>query len=206
MQRRFDGAVSFYQNWNAYKNGFGNLDKNGEFWMGLESMHALTTQNNYSLQIEMTDWKDDVYIAEYNSFKVDDEKSKFKLRLGAYKKEASNAGDSLGDELNAEQSHNGMSFSTFDSDNDMRFYDNCAQLFKSGWWFNQCFNSNLNGIYYHYSNINTKKRSENNNKSKFARHEENPQLRFLRNGIHWNSIDFYKSLKSTKLRIRRVDL
>jgi hypothetical protein len=167
-------------------------------------MHLLTSQHNYSFQIEMTDWKDEVYVAEYDWFRVEDEKSKYKLRLGEYKREASNAGDSLGDELNAEQSHNGMQFSTFDSDNDQRFHDNCAQLFKSGWWFNNCFNANLNGVYYHYSNVNTKKRSEN--KSKFTRQEENAQLRFLRNGIHWNNIDFYKSLKSTKLRIRRKEL
>ena len=155
----------------------------------------------------MIDWKEEVYIAEYEYFRVDDEKNKYKLMLGGYRKSVSNAGDSFGDELSAEQSHNGMSFSTYDNDNDMRFYDNCAQLFKSGWWFNQCFNSNLNGIYYHYSNVNTKKRSENSSikSAKFARHEENTQLRFLRNGIHWNTIDFYKSLKSTKLRVRRRD-
>lgn len=214
IQRRFDGSISFYQNWNAYKTGFGNLDKTGEFWLGLDNMHALSTQRNYTLQIEMTDWRDETYLAEYDLFRVDDEKSKYKLKLGAYRKEASNAGDSFGDELNEEQSHNGMPFSTYDNDNDMRFYDNCAQLFKSGWWFNQCFNSNLNGIYYHYSSSSSKKRSD---KSKLVvvrhqrqqqpqqqLHEENPQLRFLRNGIHWNTIDFYKSLKTTKMRIAQT--
>jgi hypothetical protein len=111
----------------------------------------------------------------------------------------SNAGDSLGDSLDATQSHNNMPFSTYDSDNDLRFYDNCAQLFKSGWWFNACFQSNLNGIYYKYSN----NEHPNANRLRSTKQEENSQLRFLRNGIHWNSIDFYKSLKSTKLRIRR---
>ena len=132
----------------------------------------------------MTDWKNEEYTAEYELFKVDDEKNKYKLEISKYLSDKSTAGDSLGS-INSETSHNNMPFSTFDSDNDMRFYDNCAQIFKAGWWFNACFQSNLNGIYYHYTNPN-----------------DNSQLRFLRNGIHWNSIDFYKSLKSTKLRIR----
>jgi hypothetical protein len=147
---------------------------------------------------------------------LDDEKSKYKLDISDYFAN-STAGDSLGDSVNAFQSHKNMAFSTYDSDNDMRFYDNCAQLFKSGWWFNACFQSNLNGMYYHYSEVdetNTNisnnnsgnKNSNQTNKTRKLRQEENSQLRFLRNGIHWNSIDFYQSLKSTKLRIRRNDL
>lgn len=109
-------------------------------------------------------------------------------------------------------SHNHMSFSTFDSDNDMRFYDNCAQIFKSGWWFNACFQANLNGLYYKYSSAQSPAggssaqslASASGRNVRLVRKEEHAQLKFLRNGIHWNSIDFYKSLKSTKLRMRRV--
>jgi hypothetical protein len=154
----------------------------------------------------LTDWKDELYIAEYLIFRVDDEKNKYKLEISGYLKNLSNSGDSLGDTPNSfnGQTHNNMPFSTFDSDNDMRFYDNCAQLFKSGWWFNACFQANLNGIYYHYSSSSSNNNS-NNNKGikKFNKPEEHSQLRFLRNGIHWNSIDLYKSLKTTKLRIKR---
>ena len=32
--------------------------------------------------------------------------------------------------------------------------------------------------------------------------EENKQMKFLRNGIIWSSIDVYKSLKSTIMRIK----
>ena len=48
LQRRNDGTVNFYQNWKAYKNGFGNILNNGEFWLGLEYIHDLTSNNNYS--------------------------------------------------------------------------------------------------------------------------------------------------------------
>jgi hypothetical protein len=146
----------------------------------------------------LNDWKNQKYIAEYGQFRIDSELSKYKLTISGYFSN-STAGDSLGDSMNSFQSHNGMAFSTFDSDNDMRFYDNCAKIFKSGWWFNACFQANLNGAYYRYSETD----SSGNSKSRRLREEENSQLRFLRNGIHWNSIDFYKSLKATKLRIRR---
>jgi hypothetical protein len=155
----------------------------------------------------MSDWKNNVFTAEYESFKVNDEKSKYKLVVVNYLRNTSTAGDSFGDSLNSDQSHNNMSFSTYDQDNDMRFYDNCAMTYKSGWWFNACFQSNLNGIYYRYteSQVNTSSNQKQHHQHSRVRvpKEENSQLRFLRNGIHWNSIDFYKSLKTTKLRIRR---
>lgn len=153
-----------------------------------------------SLQVVLTDWKDVEFLVEYTAIRIGNEASKYKLELGTYEENTSTAGDSLGDSSNSGQSHNHMPFSTFDSDNDLRFYDNCAQIFKSGWWFNACFQSNLNGIYYKYSTAATATSSV---KPRLVKKEENAQLKFLRNGIHWNSIDFYKSLKSTKLRIRR---
>lgn len=41
--------------------------------------------------------------------------------------------------------HNGKKFTTKDQDNGT--YDkNCAVPFQSGWWFTDCFLSNLNGL------------------------------------------------------------
>jgi hypothetical protein len=81
----------------------------------------------------MTDWKSEKYTAEYSYVKIGDEANKYRLDLGSYMENVSNAGDSFGDSSSNGQSHNHMSFSTFDSDNDLRFYDNCAQIFKSGY-------------------------------------------------------------------------
>ena len=42
--------------------------------------------------------------------------------------------------------HNGMRFSTFDSDHD-RSSVSCAQFYKGAWWYNTCYDANLNGMY-----------------------------------------------------------
>lgn len=49
------------------------------------------------------------------------------------------AGDSLSNQ-------NGMKFTTKDQDNDTH-NKNCAVMNHSGWWFKDCFWSNLNGWY-----------------------------------------------------------
>ena len=48
IQRRKDGSVDFKnRDWVRYEDGFGDL--NGEFWIGLRSMHCLTNQGNWEL-------------------------------------------------------------------------------------------------------------------------------------------------------------
>ena len=48
IQRRKDGSVDFKKrDWVEYEDGFGDL--NGEFWIGLRSMHCLTSQGNCEL-------------------------------------------------------------------------------------------------------------------------------------------------------------
>lgn len=46
IQRRFNGTIDFYRNWNNYKNGFGDL--RSEFWLGNEKIHQLTNQGRYA--------------------------------------------------------------------------------------------------------------------------------------------------------------
>lgn len=48
FQKRLDGSVDFYINRNDSKLGFGDL--NGEFWLGMDKIHCLTSDNNNKLK------------------------------------------------------------------------------------------------------------------------------------------------------------
>ncbi|XP_067939048.1 angiopoietin-related protein 6-like [Watersipora subatra] len=43
FQKRFNGSVDFLKNWTDYQTGFGYTD--GEYWLGLDKIHALTSTN-----------------------------------------------------------------------------------------------------------------------------------------------------------------
>ncbi|XP_006005130.1 angiopoietin-related protein 1a [Latimeria chalumnae] len=135
IQRRVDGSVNFFRNWENYKKGFGNIDS--EYWLGLENMYLLANQGNYRLLIELKDWTDKKVYAEYGSFRLEPESDYYRLRLGVYQ---GNAGDSM-------IWHNGKQFTTLDRDKDA-FSGNCAHFHKGGWWYNACAHSNLNGVWY----------------------------------------------------------
>ena len=53
FQRREDGSVDFYRNWTDYQQGFGILS--GEFWLGLDKIHRLTSTAT-QLRIDMQDF------------------------------------------------------------------------------------------------------------------------------------------------------
>lgn len=135
IQKRLDGSVNFFRNWESYKKGFGNID--GEYWLGLENIYRLSNQDNYKLLIELEDWSDKKVYAEYRSFRLEPESEFYRLRLGTYQ---GNAGDSL-------MWHNGKQFTTLDRDKDT-YAGNCAHFHKGGWWYNACAHSNLNGVWY----------------------------------------------------------
>uniref|UniRef100_A0A8C2ADE0 Angiopoietin like 2 n=1 Tax=Cyprinus carpio TaxID=7962 RepID=A0A8C2ADE0_CYPCA len=135
IQRRMDGSVNFFRNWETYKQGFGNID--GEYWLGLENIYWLTNQGNYKLLVTLEDWSGRKTFAEYASFRLETEADFYKLRVGRYH---GNAGDSL-------TWHNGKQFTTLDRDHDA-YTGNCAHYQKGGWWYNACAHSNLNGVWY----------------------------------------------------------
>ena len=87
FQKRLDGSVDFFLNWSDYKVGFGDL--NGEFWLGLDKIHRLTSDNNSMLRVDLEDFEGNTTFAEYNKFGVMSENDKYKLILGSY------SGDSL---------------------------------------------------------------------------------------------------------------
>jgi len=82
FQKRLDGSVDFFLNWNDYKVGFGDL--NDEFWLGLDKIHRLTSDNNSMLRVDLEDFEGNTTYAEYNKFGVMSENDKYKLKLGNY--------------------------------------------------------------------------------------------------------------------------
>ncbi|XP_053388512.1 angiopoietin-2-like [Mercenaria mercenaria] len=143
FQRRQDGFVNFYQNWNAYKIGFGILT--GEFWLGNEYLSLMTENDEpHELRIDLEDHDGNHAFAKYSSFKVRSGRQNYKLEVRGY---TGNAGDSLISSDTGYGPHNEMEFTTKDRDNDNSSNTNCASLWKGAWWFNQCYDSHLNGPY-----------------------------------------------------------
>ncbi|OPL33849.1 fibrinogen-related protein, partial [Mytilus galloprovincialis] len=135
FQRRENGYVDFYRGWNDYKSGFGNPKH--EFWLGNDNLHSLTSQDNYEMRIDLTDFEGNMAFAKYNFFAIGDESSKFKLSANGYH---GTAGNSL-------EHHNGHGFSTKDRDND-NYNGQCALNYLGAWWFNKCVTADLNGQYF----------------------------------------------------------
>ncbi|XP_054083642.1 angiopoietin-related protein 1-like [Zeugodacus cucurbitae] len=136
IQRRQSGAVSFYRDWNDYKKGFGDLT--GNYWIGLEKLHALTSSCEQELYIQLQRRSGEKYHAKYAEFLIGPESQSYTLKkLGNY---GGNAGDSL-------SNHLGMKFSTYDRDNDNDDKRHCAKEFDGAWWFDDCYYSHLNGVY-----------------------------------------------------------
>ncbi|XP_062134482.1 fibrinogen C domain-containing protein 1-like [Drosophila sulfurigaster albostrigata] len=132
IQRRMDGSVDFNRNWTDYRQGFGDL--RGEFFIGLDKLHLITKSQTHELYIYLNNGE---AYARYDNFYIGDEEEFYKIKsIGRY---SGNVGDAL-------SNHFGSKFSTSDRDNDVSS-NHCGQQYKSGWWFTNCYTSNLNGLY-----------------------------------------------------------
>ncbi|XP_004716867.1 angiopoietin-related protein 6 [Echinops telfairi] len=142
IQKRQDGSVNFFTTWTHYKAGFGRPD--GEYWLGLEPVHQLTSRGDHELLVLLEDWGGRGARAHYDGFSLEPESDHYRLRLGQYH---GDAGDSL-------SWHNDKPFSTVDRDRDS-YSGNCALYQRGGWWYHACAHSNLNGVWHrggHYRN------------------------------------------------------
>ncbi|XP_040178779.1 ficolin-1-like [Rana temporaria] len=132
FQRRYDGSVDFFRDWNSYKKGFGS--RLTEFWLGNDNIHMLTSSGTWELRIDLLAFDNTKHFAKYASFKILGEAERYKLLLGAFTE--GNAGDSM-------SGHENMPFSTKDND----VSGSCPIQFKGGWWYANCHHANLNGLY-----------------------------------------------------------
>ena len=140
FQRRIDDDLTFERKWKLYRNGFGNLGAN--FWLGLNKIKRITDMGTYELYVGLEDHYtvSETTWAKYGSFSLGSEASNYKLTISSYVS-SSTAGDSLA-------THNGEAFSTLDDDNDSHTTVHCSETYKGGWWYKDCHDSNLNGVWY----------------------------------------------------------
>ncbi|XP_016955226.1 fibrinogen-like protein 1 isoform X2 [Drosophila biarmipes] len=123
IQRRIDGSFDKVIV-PELVNGCGELD--GEFWIGLEKLHRITTSRRLELYIHLVDFDNVTAFARYDNFVVGGKNDKYKLvSLGKY---SGNAGDALRSHIN----HTSIEDSSYFAP-------------SSKWWGrNDC---NLNGTY-----------------------------------------------------------
>ncbi|XP_060742963.1 tenascin-like isoform X1 [Tachysurus vachellii] len=138
FQRRKDGKTNFFRGWQEYRKGFGDLE--GEFWLGNDFLHNLTTMMPMTMRVDLRSENEAVF-AHYSTFSVDTMKKHYMLRLSGY---SGTAGDSL-------RYHDKRPFSTHDRD-PQPFITRCAMSYRGGWWYKNCHEANLNGLYNTHTN------------------------------------------------------
>ena len=139
IQRRKDGSVEFLKrDWVEYEDGFGNL--RGEFWIGLRSMHCLTSQGNWELRIDYQLKNGTTSYLHYNKFAIGSAKEQYLANISGF--------DSIGltDPSASDEPLNGMKFTSRDRDNDKASDSNCAHN-RGGWWHHSCSYMHLNRKY-----------------------------------------------------------
>ena len=154
IQRRIDGSVDFNRYWSEYEEGFGNLpdddkDTTGEFWIGLRSLHCLTSQGQWELRIDyMFPNKTKGYLS-YHHFRVGPGSDDYRLSISGF---SGNTTD-----LFSIKMINGMKFTTRDRENDNWPDHNCAVHHAGGnvggWWYNDCSYINPNHQFNHSHSV-----------------------------------------------------
>ena len=140
IQRRISNSVNFDRDWNDYVNGFGEED--GNFWLGLDEIHQLTTTQNVSLFIDIETFVGDPFTLKLQTFSVGDAASNYIMHWSGFSQSSDRVKN-----LVFVNFHNNKVFTTRDRDND-NWSNNCASdENRGGWWYNACGLFNLNGNY-----------------------------------------------------------
>eukprot|EP00058_Branchiostoma_floridae_P003961 XP_002589449.1 hypothetical protein BRAFLDRAFT_80156 [Branchiostoma floridae] len=86
------GTTDWDRTQDSYSTGFGALEEDKNFWLGLEKIHWLYTQKD-TLRVDLKAWDSDWLYADYEQFGVGDEVSGYMVTFGEY---SGTAGDVLG--------------------------------------------------------------------------------------------------------------
>ncbi|XP_062585418.1 angiopoietin-related protein 7-like [Saccostrea cucullata] len=123
-RNRDNPLVNFNTTWDEYKRGFGDIK--GNYWLGNNAIHKLTTTYNNSLYIRMESTGKKSYEMQYSSFSISDETDGYRLSLGE-------KSGNIADNFRLGHPVVNHTFSTFDHDR-----NRCAAKCGSGWWYYHC--------------------------------------------------------------------
>ncbi|XP_018024186.1 microfibril-associated glycoprotein 4-like [Hyalella azteca] len=135
-RQKQEPQLNFSRTFKEYEEGFGS--PSGEYWLGLENLHLLTTTKTHEMLAVIVRGVNRTS-SRYLDFKVEGGKN-YTLRVGGYDNVSSSAGDPL-------TNHDGMQFSTIDRD---RFPGavSCSEKYGGGgWWYHFCYDANPTGVY-----------------------------------------------------------
>ncbi|CAI2353587.1 unnamed protein product [Caenorhabditis sp. 36 PRJEB53466] len=151
FQNRIDDTETYWnRKWDEYKNGFGDTDVSANFWLGNEALHALTSDANVTLRVEMygdrtpnSQNATDFWFSHYFQFTIGPEAQNYPLNLVMdWWNVVGNASTAWYD-LTCSA---GAPFSTIDNIHDP--VKECVTKYEmGGWWLNNCALSTLNGAY-----------------------------------------------------------
>ena len=135
-----------------YKNGFGDLDFPGEFWLGNQILHEITNRNdvNYKVNIWVLRFDGSSGTSWYHNFRIDNEANGYELHCSSTR--SSGTANAL---------FTGTKFSTYDREHDTAISENCASEEDNrsggGWWYTDCGGFFPNGRYQSQENAGYKK-------------------------------------------------
>ncbi|XP_032599365.1 fibrinogen-like protein 1 [Drosophila grimshawi] len=138
IQQRINGKEDFNRSWTTYREGFGSFD--GDFFLGLEKIHRLTSYKRFELYVYLEFFDGETRYARYQQFSVAGESDEYKLSISGF---SGNVTDIMS------ESDNNQKFTTYDRDNDDWNDGNCAFEDLGGWWYiGECETRSLNSKYH----------------------------------------------------------
>ena len=132
--RRVTSLTNFNRTWQECAQGFGDLE--GNFWLGLDTIHYLTSRDNVTLRIDLKASNGTQGFAKYTEFRIAGRDTEYTIHIGGY------TGD-IGDSMQS-----GYKFSTWDNDNDYLSDLNCAANRGGPWWHGDCGNARLMNLFF----------------------------------------------------------
>ena len=143
----------FNRDWTDYEDGFGDglSDDRSEFWLGLRTLHRLTSGPlTWQLRIDFNSRsKEGNFYIVYDIFRIAGPEDNYRISLSDTSK--GNTLDAMMPKSSSKRNNhttNGKPFSTRDRDHD-NYDGQCVSVSnkRGGWWYDACSHGDLTGVY-----------------------------------------------------------